>query len=88
MTLWDKAEVVLVQGPNYSVIMVDIYASNEKNTTSTQFSKEYNKLIYNTKYSSISATNKYSPIFYRNGLYYIYTNPKKSLANDIVILLH
>jgi len=66
--------------------MLDVCVPNEKNTTSTQFSKEYNKLMHNTKYSSIIATNKYSPIFYRNDLYYIYTNPNKLLANDIMIL--
>ena len=68
--------------------MLDICTPNKKNTTSTQFSKEYNNLIYDIKYSSISTTNKYSPIFHRNGLYYIYTNSNKSLANDIVILLY
>ena len=35
MTLWVKAEVVLVQKPNYSIIILNIYIPNKKHTTST-----------------------------------------------------
>jgi len=51
MTLWDKAEVVLVLGPNYLLVILDVYIPNKKNTTFTQFSKKYNKLIIIEKLS-------------------------------------
>ena len=64
-TMKEKVETVWHDSLNYPAVFLDVCPPDEKQTTHTRTSREYNKLMHDKRFSSLSFAIKYSSIFYR-----------------------